>query len=64
LASHLDELRRRDFNLDVKNPNALAAEDQSPIEALEAYRSKQASVRSVLNQLKEVLGQALAHDDH
>jgi type I restriction enzyme M protein len=60
----IDELRRRDFNLDVKNPNALAAEDQSPIEALEAYRSKQASVRSVLNQLKEVLGQALAHDDH
>jgi type I restriction enzyme M protein len=59
----IDELRKRNFNLDVKNPNRAAMHNESSAEALEAYRKKQASVGSTLQELAALLREALADDD-
>jgi type I restriction enzyme M protein len=55
----VDELRERAFDLDVKNPNAPEELNLSPSALLAAYRRKQADVRSVADELKALLVEAM-----
>jgi type I restriction enzyme M protein len=59
----IDEIRERNFNLDIKNPNTVEADDLSPTELLDAYRRKQQAVSVALAEIKAVLEEALAHHE-
>ena len=60
----LDEIERRNFNLDIKNPNTISVEDASPSELLEAYRAQQAKVQGIVSQLQIQLKEVLQHHDN
>jgi len=59
----IEEIEKRGFNLNVKNPHAIEPEDQNPIEILDNYRAKQKAVDSILDDLKALLSGALAEND-
>lgn len=55
----VEEIKKRGYNLDIKNPNAKTEDELNPTEVLESYRAKKAETTKVLEQIKEVLGKAL-----
>lgn len=55
----IDEIQKRGYNLDIKNPNAKTEDELNPTEVLENYRAKKAETTKVLEQIKEVLSKAL-----
>lgn len=55
----IDQLRERNFNLDIKNPNRVDVEDASPEELLVAYRAKQLAVNEILDDIRSLLIDAL-----
>lgn len=59
----IDEIERRGFNLDVKNPNAAELVDLGPAELLDRYRVKQTNVNAVLGELKALLSESLVGDE-
>lgn len=55
----IDEIKKRGYNLDIKNPNAVVEDELNPTEVLETYRAKKVETTKVLEQIKEVLGETL-----
>ena len=59
----LAEIKKRNFNLDIKNPNIVEIDELNPEEVLVSYRAKQKEVKDILEQIKTELTQALSHHD-
>lgn len=55
-----DEVARSGYNLDRKNPHQAAEIDHNPEHLLAAYRDTQTSIKSLRDQLKSILSEALA----
>lgn len=59
----IDEIIKRNYNLDIKNPRTPVDVLESPEELLEAYHNKQKEVKEVLEQIRTVITDALSHHD-
>lgn len=59
----IDEVVKRDYNLDIKNPRTTVDVLESPEELLVTYRNKQQEVKKVLEQIRTVITEALSHHD-
>ena len=59
----IDEVIKRGYNLDIKNPNIVAVDELNPEEVLVDYRAKQAAVKDILDKIKLELTEALSHHD-
>jgi type I restriction enzyme M protein len=59
----IDEIKKRGYNLDIKNPNIVEVNELNPEEVLINYRAKQAEVKDILEQIKSELTEALSHHD-
>ena len=59
----IDEIVKRNYNLDIKNPNTVQVDELDPEEVLASYRAKQAEVKDILENIKTELNEALAHHD-
>ena len=55
----IDEIRERDFNLDIANPNSVEGGHGDPDELLALYEKERAAATEVREQLKQALAQAL-----
>ena len=55
----IDEVIKRNFNLDIKNPHQAEVINHDPDELLADYAKQQQDINVLLNQLKDVLGNAL-----
>ena len=55
----IDEIKARNFNLDIKNPNTVDAAHIDPSVLLEKYRKHQAEIATLRGDLKNELEQAL-----
>ena len=53
----IDEIRERESNLDVKNPNVVLTEMASAAEMLASYRRKKEARRATLEELRGSCGQ-------
>ena len=56
----LDEIVARDYNLDIKNPHVEEQINHDPDELLVDYAEQQQQIGELRNQLKSILGNALA----
>ena len=56
-----ETIKRNNYNLDVKNPNALQYEHGDPEELLAKYQALQEQITQTRNKLKMELGEALKH---
>ena len=59
----IDEIVKRNYNLDIKNPNTVQVDELDPEEVLADYRAKQAEVKDILEKIKKELTEALSHHD-
>lgn len=59
----IDEIKKRNYNLDIKNPNIIEVDELNPEEVLADYRAKQAEVKNILDKIKAELTEALSHHD-
>jgi len=59
----IEDIKKRNFNLDIKNPNIVEVDDLNPEEVLDNYRNKQKEVKQILEQIKGELTEALSHHD-
>lgn len=59
----IDEIIKRNYNLDIKNPRTPVDILESPEELLEIYHNKQQEVKKVLEQIRTVITEALSHHD-
>lgn len=59
----IDEIKKRNYNLDIKNPNIVEVDELNPQEVLADYRAKQAEVKNILDKIKAELTEALSHHD-
>jgi len=55
-----EEVKARGYNLDIKNPHAVADDHGDPEELLESLNAAEAEAASLRGQLKAVLAEALA----
>ena len=55
----IEEVRERNFNLDIANPNAAAGEHGDPDELLALYEKERAAAAEVREQLKRAFAEAL-----
>ena len=55
----IDEIRERDFNLDIANPNSVEGGHGDPDELLALYEKERAAATEVREQLKRALAEAL-----
>ncbi len=60
---NIDEIKKRNYNLDIKNPNLIEVDELNPEEVLADYRAKQAEVKNILDKIKSELTEALSHHD-
>jgi len=60
---NIDEIAKRDYNLDIKNPNIVEVDELNPAEVLQSYRAKQSEVKDILDKIKLELTEALSHHD-
>ncbi|MGC9457131.1 MAG: N-6 DNA methylase [Halothiobacillaceae bacterium] len=58
----IDEIKARDYNLDIKNPWQGEEVSHDPDELLETYSRQQAEIQSLRDQLKAILGEALTRN--
>lgn len=58
----IDQIIDNNYNLDVKNPNAVVADELNPEEVLNAFRSKWSNIDKVADKLQESLQETL--DNH
>ncbi|MUK65240.1 N-6 DNA methylase [Aliivibrio fischeri] len=56
----IDEIIERNFNLDIKNPYQGEVVSHDPEELLATYQQQQQEISQLRNQLKDILGAALA----
>lgn len=59
----IEEIVKRNYNLDIKNPRTPVDVLESPEELLATYRTKQKEVKEVLEQIRAVITDALSHHD-
>ncbi|NLA43258.1 SAM-dependent DNA methyltransferase [Candidatus Saccharibacteria bacterium] len=59
----IDDIKKRNYNLDIKNPNIIEVDELNPEEVLADYRAKQAEVKNILDKIKSELTEALSHHD-
>lgn len=59
----IDEIEKRGYNLDIKNPNVVEIDELNPQDVLANYRAKQAEVKEILDKIKTELTEALSHHD-
>ena len=59
----IDEIISRNFNLDIKNPYQGEIINPDPQELLANYQQQQTDIAKLRNQLKDILGAALASGD-
>jgi len=59
----IDDIKKRNYNLDIKNPNIIEVDELNPEEVLADYRTKQAEVKNILEKIKAELTEALSHHD-
>lgn len=59
----IDEIIKRNYNLDIKNPRTPVDVLESPEQLLETYHNKQKEVKEVLEQIRTVIADALSHHD-
>ncbi|MCO4782709.1 MAG: N-6 DNA methylase [Candidatus Cloacimonetes bacterium] len=57
----IDEIIKRNFNLDIKNPYEETKVVYDPNELLADYNKQQVDITTLRNQLKDILGDALAN---
>ena len=55
-----DEVKARGYNLDIKNPHAVADDNGDPEELLQSLDSAEAATAGLRDQLKAILAEALA----
>jgi len=55
----IDEIKDRNYNLDIKNPHVDEQANHDPDELLQKYEEQQSSISTLRNQLKEILSDAL-----
>jgi len=59
----IDEIIKRDYNLDIKNPNVIKVDELDPEEVLADYRARHAEVKEILDKIITELNEALIHHD-
>ena len=59
----IDDIRERNYNLDIKNPFQAEEEIHDPDELLARYEQQQAEIQALRDELKTILGDALAPKD-
>lgn len=59
-AVSLEDIKARNYNLDIKNPNTPEAESHDPEELLAQYQSQQQRIQGLRDQLKMILSEALS----
>jgi type I restriction enzyme M protein len=55
-----DEVKGRDYNLDIKNPHAVADDQGDPDELLKSLNAAESDTASLRDRLKAILAEALA----
>jgi type I restriction enzyme M protein len=55
----IDDIKDRSFNLDIKNPHAIADDHGDPVEWLSKLNEAEAETKALRDQLKDVLAEAL-----
>lgn len=55
----IDEIKARNYNLDIKNPHVGEQESHDPEALLQKYQRQQDDIAKLRNQLKAILGEAL-----
>lgn len=58
----IDEIKDRDYNLDIKNPSADSATNESAADLLASFGVKQAQVQSLVNDLRNLIEKSLTSD--
>lgn len=56
----IDEVKKRNFNLDIKNPNTVEAELEDPETLLAKLQEAKAETAALQNKIKSILSEALA----
>jgi type I restriction enzyme M protein len=51
----IEEIRNRNYNLDIKNPNVVEVGSASPAELLATYQARQDALRSALSDVKKAI---------
>lgn len=59
----ITEIKKRNYNLDIKNPHVAEQIIHDPEELLTEYASQQQEISELRNQLKDILSQALSNGD-
>lgn len=59
----IDEIVKRNYDLDIKNPRTPVDVLESPEDLLATYHAKQKEVKDVLEQIRTVITEALSHHD-
>lgn len=60
----IDEIKKRNYNLDVKNPNKKLVDVPQPKELLARHRAKWLSIDNIVDELKSSLLQTLDHHNN
>ena len=55
----IDEIKARNYNLDIKNPHVIEQASHDPNELLEKYAKQQQAITTLRDQLKTILAEAL-----
>ncbi|MFU1518847.1 N-6 DNA methylase [Vreelandella alkaliphila] len=58
----IDDIKARNYNLDIKNPHEGEQVSHDPDELLAKYEQQQAEIQEIRHQLRDILGDALSHN--
>ncbi|MGI5448910.1 N-6 DNA methylase [Streptomyces sp. CA-243310] len=58
----VEDIKARNYNLDVKNPSAVEANNESALDLLTAYQAKQSMVQTLIKELRALLEESLNND--
>jgi len=56
----IDDIKARNYNLDIKNPHQGELVNHDPDELLAKYEQQQAEIQKIRDQLREILANALS----
>jgi len=59
----VDDIKARNYNLDIKNPHVEEQINHDPDKLLQKYEEQQKTIATLRNQLKEILGAAISKRD-
>ncbi|MCR9187661.1 MAG: type I restriction-modification system subunit M [Alteromonadaceae bacterium] len=57
----IDDIKARNYNLDIKNPHESEQVSHDPDELLAKYEQQQAEIQEIRHQLRDILADALSH---